>query len=200
MNQTVPPSALSDEKSGKIPPRERLLAVASDLFYRHGIKAVGVEWIAEAAGTNKMTLYRHFPSKDELVAEYLRRLASKENTLWQKLERDHPGDPRAQLNAWLRESADHVAGNDRGCPIANAAIELAEKSHPVRKVIEECKTCERERLVKLCRDAGMRDPELLADELILIFEGARVTAQCMGQAGPSAHLLNIGNLLIKAHS
>jgi AcrR family transcriptional regulator len=56
----------------KIPPRERLLAVAAELFYRHGIRAVGVEAIAEAAGTNKMTLYRHFPSKDELVAEYLR--------------------------------------------------------------------------------------------------------------------------------
>ena len=60
-------------KDDKIPPRERILAVASDLFYRNGIRAVGVESIAEAAGTNKMTLYRHFSSKDELVAEYLRR-------------------------------------------------------------------------------------------------------------------------------
>ena len=63
---------LSPEKDERIPPRERILAVAADLFYRHGIRAVGVEAIAEAAGTNKMTLYRHFASKDELVAEYLR--------------------------------------------------------------------------------------------------------------------------------
>jgi len=60
-----------------IPPRERILATAVELFYRHGIRAVGVDSIAEAAGTNKMTLYRHFTSKDELVAEYLRRLADK---------------------------------------------------------------------------------------------------------------------------
>ena len=64
-------------KAEGIPPRERILAVAADLFYRHGIRAVGVEAIAEAAGTNKMTLYRHFASKDELVAAYLRCLAEK---------------------------------------------------------------------------------------------------------------------------
>jgi hypothetical protein len=55
-------------RADRIPPRERILAVAADLFYRHGIRAIGVESIAEAAGTNKMTLYRHFASKDELVA------------------------------------------------------------------------------------------------------------------------------------
>ena len=70
-------SSLTREKNERIPPRERLLAVAGDLFYRHGIRAVGVEAIAEAAGTNKMTLYRHFASKDELVAEYLRESAKR---------------------------------------------------------------------------------------------------------------------------
>ena len=56
--------------NARVPPRQRLLAAATELFYRHGIRAVGVDAIAEAAGTNKMTLYRHFSSKDELVAEY----------------------------------------------------------------------------------------------------------------------------------
>jgi len=60
-------------KSEGISPRERILSAASDLFYRHGIRAVGVETIAEEAKTNKMTLYRHFTSKDELVAQYLQR-------------------------------------------------------------------------------------------------------------------------------
>src|SRR5262245_40202120 len=95
----------SDGKNKAIPPRERILAVASDLFYRHGIKAVGVDAIAEAAGTNKMTLYRHFESKDELVAEYLRRLAQREDAFWDRLEAEHPGDHRAQLRAWLKEMA-----------------------------------------------------------------------------------------------
>src|SRR5213596_2635126 len=104
--------ALSAEKDERIPPRERIIAVAADLFYRHGIRAVGVEAIAEAAGTNKMTLYRHFASKDELVAEYLRCLAEKANASWEKLAAQHPRDPRAQLRAWLEEMADHLESGD----------------------------------------------------------------------------------------
>src|ERR1700689_3928533 len=93
-------TAVSSGKDERIQPRERLLTVAADLFYRHGIRAVGVEAIAEAAGTNKMTLYRHFPSKDELVAEYLRQSASEADECWAHLERAHPGDPLGQLRAW----------------------------------------------------------------------------------------------------
>src|SRR6266478_10222891 len=89
-------------KAEGIPPRERILAAASDLFYRHGIRAVGVEAIAEAAGTNKMTLYRHFESKDELVAEYLRRLAEAADGLWDELAAAYPREPRKQLLAWLK--------------------------------------------------------------------------------------------------
>ncbi len=74
-------TAAKADISERIPPRERIIAAARDLFYRHGIRAVGVEAIAEAAGTNKMTLYRHFDSKDELVAEYLRGLAAEAGRL-----------------------------------------------------------------------------------------------------------------------
>ncbi len=127
---------VSYENNEKIPPRERLLAVAAELFYRHGIRAVGVEAIAEAAGTNKMTLYRHFPSKDELVAEYLRQAASEANRCWGVYEQAHPGDPLAQVRAWLAEMADHLANTDeRGCALANAAVELPDKTHPARRVI-----------------------------------------------------------------
>src|SRR5947199_6169658 len=123
-------STVSSHANSQNPPRERILAASGDLFYRHGIRAIGVEAIAEAAGTNKMTLYRHFASKDELVAEYLRCLAEKANASWEKLAAQHPRDPRAQLRAWLEEMADHVgSGNERGCPLANAAVELPEKDH-----------------------------------------------------------------------
>src|ERR671937_544106 len=94
---------LSIGKNERISPRERILAAASDLFYRHGIRAVGVEAIAEAAETNKMTLYRHFSSKDELVAEYLRCLAEESKSSWDRREAEHPGDPLAQLRAWLQD-------------------------------------------------------------------------------------------------
>src|SRR3977135_3034262 len=70
-------------KDEGIPPRERILAAAAEVFSRHGIRAVGVEAIAEGAGTNKMTLYRHFLSKDELVAEYLRQSARTMEARWE---------------------------------------------------------------------------------------------------------------------
>jgi AcrR family transcriptional regulator len=183
-----------------IPPRERILAVAADLFYRHGIRAVGVEAIAEAAGTNKMTLYRHFASKDELVAEYLRCLAEKASVSWDKLAAQHAGDPRAQLHAWLENMASHVdSGDQRGCALANAAVELPEKDHPARRVIEAFKTAQRNRIIQLCAAADLSQPELLADELFLLLEGARVTAQSMGRAGLGERLMRMGEAMIAAH-
>src|SRR5579872_6705281 len=80
---------LSTHNNERIPPRDRILAAAADLFYRQGIRAVGVEAIAEAAHTNKMTLYRHFPSKDELVAEYLRQTANAADACWARFAQAH---------------------------------------------------------------------------------------------------------------
>src|SRR5580693_169501 len=95
-----------------IPPRQRILAAAGELFYRNGIRAVGVEAIADAAGTNKMTLYRHFDSKDDLVAEYLRRLAAQADTAWDRRATRFPNDPRAQLRTWLTEMVEHIGATD----------------------------------------------------------------------------------------
>jgi AcrR family transcriptional regulator len=192
--------SLTASTISKIPPRERILAVASDLFYRQGIRAVGVDSIAEAAGTNKMTLYRHFTSKDELVAEYLRRLAAEADTFWDKLTAAHPGDARAQLLAWLTSMGEAVTRHDeRGCALANAAVELPDKEHPARKVIEEHKNHQRQRLIALCRAAGGDEPEMLADELFLLLEGARVCAQSLGPDGPSSRLTRMGEALMAAH-
>jgi AcrR family transcriptional regulator len=192
---------ISANKTERISPRERVLSAASDLFYRHGIRAVGVETIAEIAETNKMTLYRHFPSKDQLVAEYLQRLAEKAKSSWDRLEADHPGDPPAQLRAWLKDMASRLAsGNERGCPFANAAVELPEKDHPARRVIEVFKTAQRERLVRMCAAAALAEPDVLADELFLLLEGARVTAQSMGSKGLGDRLEKMGEAMITAHS
>jgi AcrR family transcriptional regulator len=187
-------------KDERIPPRERILAVAMELFYRHGIRAVGVETIAEAAGTNKMTLYRHFASKDELVAEYLRRLADKASATWGRLAVEHPGNPGAQLRGWLQQMAAHVgSGDQRGCALANAAIELPEKDHPARRVIEAFKTAQRQRIIDLCAAAELNQPEMLADELFLLLEGARVTAQSIGRDGLGDRLMRMGEAMIAAH-
>jgi len=195
------PAAAAQDRDGRIPPRARILTAAAELFYRHGIRAVGVEAIAEAAGTNKMTLYRHFSSKDELVAEYLRQSANATDACWERFSRAHPGDPLAQLCAWLEEMARHLAEPDeRGCALANAAIELPEKDHPARPVIEEYKRAQRTRLVRLSEEAGLSEPEMLADELHLLLEGARVTAQSVGTEGLAARLLHMSKAMIAAHA
>ena len=193
-------SAASQIANAQVPPRERILAAASDLFYRLGVRAVGVEAIAAAAGTNKMTLYRHFASKDALVAEYLRCLARDAGEFWDDLAAAHPGDPRGQLRGWLAAMQAHVLDADqRGCALANAAIELPEKDHPARRVIEEFKSAQRDRLVALCGATGIAEPELLADELFLLLEGARVSAQSFGPQGPASRLVRMGEALIASH-
>jgi AcrR family transcriptional regulator len=198
---TTTAKAVHEVETARLPPRERILAAACDLFYRQGIRAVGVDAIAEAAGTNKMTLYRHFASKDELVAEYLRRLWDEKNSLWTKICTECPSDPKAQLQAWLREAAVQVTDpKSRGCAIANAAVELPEKDHPARCVIEQCKRNSRERLVETCRAAKIEQPELLADQLFMLLEGALVCTQATGQKGPAEQFVRAGQALIDAHS
>src|ERR1041385_4120784 len=145
----------SASRTDGIPPRARILAAAGELFYRPGIRAVGGESIAEAAGAHKKKLYPHLNSKEELVAEYLRQEAAKGEASRAALEARHPGDPLAQIRAWLAEMAAHVADcNSRGCALANAAVELPEKDHPARVVIEETKRRQREALIRLCDKAG----------------------------------------------
>src|SRR6201996_3224720 len=199
-------SDVAIDKDTRIPPRARILDAAGELFYRHGIRAVGVEAIAEAAGTNKMTLYRHFPSKDELVAEYLRQWASEADQCWADLERAHPGDALGLLRAWFAEMADCFADTDeRGCALTNAAVELPDKDHPARRVIEEFKTAMRQRLIRLCEEAGLTEPDLLADELHIMLGGAPGTAQSLGggyvgapNLGP--RLMRMGEAMIAAHT
>jgi AcrR family transcriptional regulator len=194
------PSMVARAESGA-PPRARILKTARELFYRDGIHAVSVDGIAEAAGTNKTTLYRHFESKDELVAECLRELTHDFNLAWADIQRKYEGEPKQQLLALLRLSAEFKVGPDqRGCAFANAAIELPDHNHPARRVIEEAKSQFRELIVELCRKAGLRDPELLADELYLLGEGARVASQALGPRGPVQRLFQIFRSLVAAHT
>jgi AcrR family transcriptional regulator len=200
MSKTSTKAVSGRDAARDLPPRERIVAVASDLFYRQGIRAVGVETIAEAADTNKMTLYRHFESKDALVTEYLRRLAAAADGLWGELEAAYPREPRKQLLAWLKTVSEYSKDPDtRGCALANAAVELPEKHHPARCVIERHKQGQRDRLVKLCRAAGAVKPDLLADQLFLLLEGARVSCQSLGPKGPCATIADMGKRLIESH-
>src|SRR6195256_6044384 len=179
-------------------PRERIISTARDLFRKHGIRGIGVDAIAEVAGTNKMTLYRHFGSKDDLVVACLREVARDVEAMWNGFEAAYPNDPLGQLHAWVRCGAECAVGDGRGCDMANAAVELAESGHPARCVIEAFKTAQRDRLARLCRDAGIAKADLLADTLWLLLEGARVSSQSVGLEGPCARFITIGEAVIAA--
>jgi AcrR family transcriptional regulator len=186
-------------KRFKPPPRERILQAARGLFYRDGVNAVSVDAVAAAAGTNKMTLYRHFESKDALVAAYLGDLAAEGEAVWEEARAARPGDPQAQLRYLMKRVSQFAAeSTGRGCALANAAIELAERNHPARKVVEAHKRRQCERLIALCREAGYLHPERVAEELFLLVEGARVSLQSVGREGPGARLYALAEGLLEA--
>ena len=179
--------------------RKRIFDTASELFYRKGIRAVGVETIAEEAKTTKMSLYRSFPSKDELVAEWLRDHDIKFWQTWDATSRRFPANPRKQLKATFTLLAKHVIDPQaRGCPMANAAVELTDKDHPARKVIEAHKAKLRTRLAEMCARVGARKPRLLADQLFLLMEGAQVSTQILGVRGPARNVARAAESLIEA--
>lgn len=175
---------------GRLPPRERILTAARELFYQQGLHPVGVEAIAEAALTNKMTLYRHFRSKDDLIVAHCTQLADEGDAVWDRITQAHPNDPEKRLTAWVNHVEDVVTNRfERGCALANAAVELP-AHHPARAVIEAYKARKREQLVKLFKAAHYRKPDVLADEVFLLFEGARISIQCGGK-GPAMRVVKM---------
>ena len=180
--------------------RERLLEAAGDLFYRQGIRSVGVDEIVARADVAKMSLYRSFPSKDELAAAYLEATDARYWRRWDEVVARHPGDPRAQLRAVFRGLARRTTREDfRGCPFTNAATEFPEPDHPARNVAERNKHELRRRLLDLAAALGARRPAQLADQLVLLFEGAYSSAQTFGSAGPAGAVAEAAEALIAAH-
>jgi AcrR family transcriptional regulator len=166
------------------PAAERLVEVASDLFYREGIRAVGVDTLSERAGVSKRTLYNRFGAKDELVAEYLRRRDERWREHLREVGEGLVG-PREKLLAVFGAYGEWLAGEDfRGCAFANAAAEIPDPNHPARIVAREHKEGVKEHLAALAKDAGSSEPEVLAERLLLLLEGATAMA-AMRRSGES---------------
>jgi AcrR family transcriptional regulator len=181
--------------------RDRIMRTASDLFYRHGIHAVGVDTIASEAGTNKMSFYRNFASKDELVAEYLRSEEREGMLWWDETIAAHAGNPRLQVESLFDMLVEYTCEDDsRGCALANAAVEITEADHPARPVIEKFKADMRRRFQQLARDMKAREPESLGDSLMLLWEGAYVARVTMGQHGPVQGAAKAARALIAAYT
>ena len=182
------------------PAAERIRETARRMFYQDGIRAVGVDALVAEAGVTKPSLYRSFSSKDELAASYLR---DYEAEFWAKFDAGdpaHPGDPRASLMAYFDSLAKRAAGSGhyRGCGLTNAAVEYPEPDHPARQVAVAHKAQLRTRMVKMARAMGAAEPDVLADGLLLLLEGAFVSSQLFGRGGPARNLPEAARRLIDA--
>lgn len=176
----------------RLPPRERILDAAEDLFFNEGIRRVTVEAIAARAETTKAAVYRHFDSKEKLIAEWIRIVTAQYAAILDGLEKAHPGDPLGQLLGWAR----HIAGtlsttSHRGCPFINTIAELPDPADPARLLIEAHKKRQAQRLAALCEAAGIPDSEAAAAEISFVLEGAQVTAQNNSIPNVDAHVMRI---------
>jgi len=181
-----------------IPLRERILVAAGDLFHKQGIRGVGVEAIAEAAQTNKMTLYRYFASKDELITEWVRGMIAHKEEDWKDLSARYRGDPEGQLKEWSRRIAAKLrAMEERGSALGNAFAELPDPNHPARRVMQEHKVREHKRVVRLCKAAGFPDPAFSANLFTMMLEGAHSCGTCVGMRQIGEHLVQVVDLMVE---
>ena len=161
----------------RTPAAGRIFEAASEMFYREGIRAVGVDAIAAEAGVTKKTLYDKFGSKDQLVAAYLRGRDERWRA-WLVEAVGRRGGPAKErllstfdaLEKWIER------GNTRGCGFVNATVELRQEDHPGRAVVMEQKRWLRDYLTELATESGAEDPEALADALLILHEGVNVTS------------------------
>jgi len=176
---------------------ERIRESARDLFYRQGIRAVGVDEIVTHAGVTKPSLYRSFPSKNELAADYLRLMGEEGLARFDATMAADPADPRGCFHNWLADLLEKANKPDyRGCGTTNAAVEYPDRKHPARKVSANIKTRFRAKLRDAAAAMGAREPDKLGDALLLLLEGVYASGQLFGVDGPARVVVEAADALI----
>ncbi|MGN6085150.1 TetR/AcrR family transcriptional regulator [Trinickia sp.] len=161
--------------------QQLLLRAAAELFYQEGVRAVGVDAVVERAGVNKMSLYRQFASKDDLIAAYLEHANDCFFGYFDQSIGMHPGQPQRQIAQYFEDLARRASREGyRGCPFVNVAAEFPDPDHPARKIVARNKAQLVERLTELTTAAGADDPAGLADALALLIEGVYAASQTFG--------------------
>jgi AcrR family transcriptional regulator len=186
---------------GKARVRDRIFETACDLFYRHGIHGVGVDAIAAEAGSNKMSFYRSFASKDALVAEYLREQEREYWAWWDAAIAPYAGDPRRQIEALFEAQLEMAMSNTcRGCALGNAAAEISDDEDELSRLVRAYKEKVRKRLHAMAETMGARDADRLGDALMLLLDGGYFTRLIFPLgSGPISAALPAVRSLIEAH-
>jgi len=180
---------------------DKVFEVASELFYSQSIRGVGVETIVKEAGVAKISLYRKFASKDDLIVAYLENRNIGYWHIVDEILAEHKGDPRGQLRALIAYVADRATTQGyRGCPFINYAAEFPDKTHPGHRAVNANKEEMRRRLATLASAINARRPSQLADALFLLVEGAYASSQTSGgRNGPAKILPQAAEDLIESH-
>jgi AcrR family transcriptional regulator len=201
-SETVKPRAARRNRAPTAGPQaqEHLLRAADELFYQEGVRTVGVDAVVERAGVNKMSLYRQFSSKDDLIAAYL---VSKDEQFFAYVEKSfaqHPGEPAKQLQQYFDDLVVRASVKDyRGCPFVNVAVEFPDINHPARRFVIDNKRRLLARITELATEAGANDPAALANSLGLVIEGVYAASQTYGPGcGPVLAAPQIAATLIEA--
>jgi AcrR family transcriptional regulator len=179
--------------------RDRIFEAAKKLFNKSGIRGVSVDAIAAEANTTKVTLYRVYSSKDELVVKVLEDTAKRWAQWWDDIVARHPGEPRRQVEAIIDAFCDEIVEDcaERGCTMANAAVEI-EDDHPGKRVIREHKLEMGRRMRELCREMGADNPDQLGNSLILLLSGAISVRLLFDGREQIAAMRNAAKVLIEA--
>jgi len=153
--------------------RDRIFRAATELFYRDGFRGVSVDQIASEAQTTKVTFYRVFESKDDLIAQVLTYCTKQFADWWDSVVAPFEGDPRRQIEVLFDALTVKVCSKTakRGSPIANAAIEITDEDHPAKRIIADHSADISHRMRALCRAMGTAEPDELGDSLTLLLEG-----------------------------
>jgi AcrR family transcriptional regulator len=180
----------------EITPKDKVFQTAARLFYQHGYRAIGVDTIASESGIGKMTLYRHYPSKDDLIAAFLK---DSNDVFWNYFEQAIKDalTPREKLLAFFESLQEYVTTPAcYGCPFLNVATEYPETDYPGHQVAIEHKQSVRARFRQLAKEAGAKKPEVLADQLFLLMDGAYMASRMFGAKNPAAHVAEAAQTLI----
>jgi len=176
-----------------VSPPQRIVAAADKLFYEQGIRAVGVDAIADAAGVSKRTLYNYYPAKDDLIAAYLTGRFAKH------LVPPSDAPAREQILGYFDRIGAMVAdGSFRGCPYVNAVSELADRKHPAAGIAIQFKEQRRQWYRELLERLGVRNPEALATQIQLLAEGAIATALVRGDPAAARAARDAAEVLLDA--
>jgi AcrR family transcriptional regulator len=187
--------------AGKPSMRERIIEAAADLFYAQGIRAVSAEKIIARVGITKVTFYRHFPTKDDLIVAYLERRARWERDAVEGA-RQAAGGRVCDVFRMIAEGigAESCSPGFRGCPFINAAAEYADAEHPVRHVVDAHRRWFKGAVEGMLQEIGVTDVSDVADQLLMLRDGAMVGGYLGDPQTIARSLYNAGRAVIEFRS